>query len=229
MRLLLIEDDFEIADFLQRGLRDEGYDVRHAPTAAAGMAALNGGPFQVVLLDLMLPDGHGSDVCRTIREKGLLTPILMLTALDALDDKVQGLRAGADDYLCKPFEFEELLARIEALIRRETKFAANDPVLRLGDLTLDTEKIRVWRGEKEIILTSKEFAVLEYLMRHPEKVFSRDALLSAVWGAQDDTVTNVVEVCIGRLRKKIDNDGARALIHTIRGRGYKAGAVPGSG
>ncbi len=221
--LLLVEDDLEIADFLQRGLTAEGYTVDHQATARSGEAAAQAGAFDTILLDVMLPDGTGHSVCAAVRAARIQTPILMLTALDSLDDKVRGLRTGADDYLCKPFEFEELLARIEALIRRHKGTEDISAVLTVADLTLDASRFRVFRADREVTLTSKEFALLELLMSAPDRVFAKDQIRERIWGEKGQGAANVLEVCIGRLRKKIDLDGLAPLIHTVRGHGYKVG------
>ncbi len=223
MTLLLVEDDFEIADILRRGLKAEGYDVTHVDTVEQGRALGCSVRYDAVLLDLMLPDGSGHEVCSALRDADIPTPILMLTALDALDDKVRGLRSGADDYLCKPFEFEELLARIEALVRRGRGQLKSPQILQVEDLTLDPKRFRVRRAGQEISLTSKEFALLELLMSAPDKVFSRDIIFEKVWGEKGTGTTNVLEACVARLRRKVDGDGATPLIHTIRGHGYKVG------
>lgn len=177
--------------------------------------------FDLVILDLMLPTMHGLEVCQELRAQGRFVPILMLTAMDSLEDKIEGLRLGADDYLTKPFAFDELIARIEALIRRGQNFNIKPPVLSVGDLSFDRETLAVERGGKAVELTSKELAILELLMSTPGKVFSRERILSNVWGANVDPLTNVVDVYIGKLRKKIDTDENAPLIKTVRGRGYR--------
>ncbi|MGF1455068.1 MAG: response regulator transcription factor [Alphaproteobacteria bacterium] len=223
MTLLLVEDDLEIADILSRGLKAEGFPVTHVDTVAQGKQLGCSIRFDCIVLDLMLPDGSGHEVCSALRDADMPTPILMLTALDALDDKVHGLRSGADDYLGKPFEFDELLARIEALTRRGRGQLRSPEIYQVADLTLDPKRFRVRRGEREISLTSKEFALLQLLMSGPDKVFSRDAIFDRIWGEKSSGTTNVLEACIARLRRKVDGDGATPLIHTIRGHGYKVG------
>lgn len=219
--LLIIEDDPEIQAFLARGLKGEGYGTTPAGTVADGLAKARAERFDAIILDLMLPDDPGQDVCEGLRAEGDTTPILVLTALDALEDKVRGLRAGADDYLCKPFEFEELLVRIEALIRRGSGLAQTEPIRQVADLTLDPDRVQVHRGGREIRLTAKEFKLLSLLMSQPDKVFSRESILEAVWGQTEDISTNVLEVCVRRLRRKIDPEGQPALIQTLRHIGYK--------
>jgi DNA-binding response OmpR family regulator len=226
MNVLLVEDEPRVADFINRGLRAENHGVTVAGTGAEGIELTKTGEFDVIILDLMLPDMHGYDVCQRLRLQGDHTPILMLTAMDTLEDKIKGLRIGADDYLAKPFDFDELLARIEALVRRSHHFAPSSNVLQVGDLVLDRELIEVRRGGEPIKLTAKELAILELLMSAPGRVFSRTRILNQVWGYSEDPLTNVVDVYIARLRRKIDTPGRPALLETVRGHGYrlKAGA-----
>lgn len=226
MRVLLVEDDERIADFVQRGLRVEGYGVELARCGQDAIAMAGQGDFQVVVLDLGLPDLDGQQVCARLREQGVDTPILMLTARDAVQDKVTGLRAGADDYMTKPFAFEELLARIEVLMRRRGGGEANSDSteLRIADLLLNRESHEVRRGSNLIELTPKEFSLLECFMRAPGKVLSRTRILEQVWGYSADPLTNVVDVYIRQLRRKIDDDYDLKLIKTIRGFGYKLDA-----
>ena len=218
--LLLVEDEERVADFVARGLRAEGYTVTVARTGPDGLEAARATGFAAIVLDRRLPGMPGAEVCRALRAGGDVTPVLMLTALDALEDRVEGLRLGADDYLTKPFAFDELLARIEALIRRNRGFPAEPKRLELGTLMLDRDTLKVSRRGTAIDLTAKEFALLEFLMGQPGKVFSRARILSNVWGYSEDPLTNVVEVYIRRLRKKLDDPQA-ALIVTHRGAGYK--------
>lgn len=225
MRVLLIEDDSRISDFVQRGLKAEGYAVEVANTGKAGIQLAGDGAFQTIVLDLGLPDMNGREVCEALREKGVETPILMLTARDTVQDKVGGLRSGADDYMTKPFAFEELLARIEVLMRRkggEIKLDLRE--LKLADLTLNGETHEVRRGDLTIELTPKEFALLECFMRMPGKVLSRTRILEQVWGYSADPLTNVVDVYIRQLRRKIDDDYELKLLKTVRGYGYKMDA-----
>jgi DNA-binding response OmpR family regulator len=230
MNILIVEDDPRIHGFLDRGLRAEGHRVQLAHTGPEGAAlardawrdVLAGGPPTVMLLDVMLPGMSGLEVCQSLRAAQVQLPILMLTALGTLEDRVAGLRLGADDYLTKPFEFEELLARIDALARRGREHArAPDPCLRVADLSLDRETMRASRGGKALNLTARELALLELLMSVPGRLFSRERILANVWGSSDDPLTNVVDVYIRRLRSKIDDGHTPALIHTVRGLGYR--------
>lgn len=230
MHILVVEDDARVSDFLERGLRAEGYKVRVARDGAAGLDAArdldvmlreldqNG----VILLDLMLPRLTGMEVCQTLRASGVMTPILMLTALGGVEDRVSGLRMGADDYLVKPFAFDELLARIEALLRRpRDQRAPQDRALRVGGLELDRATMRVTRDGDEIVLTARELALLELFMTTPGRVLSRERILSNVWGVDEDPLTNVVDVYVRRLRAKIDPPDATSFITTVRGLGYR--------
>ncbi len=222
MRVLLVEDDERIVDFVQRGLKAEGYAVEVARNGQNAIALGSGGKFQVIILDLGLPDLNGRQVCERLRDAGVGTPILMLTARDTVQDKVTGLRSGADDYMTKPFAFEELLARIEALMRRRSgEIKLETKELRVADLLLNGETHEVRRGETLIDLTPKEFALLECFMRMPGKVLSRTRILEQVWGYSADPLTNVVDVYIRQLRRKIDDDYELKLLKTIRGFGYK--------
>lgn len=234
MNILVIEDDARIADFLQRGLRAEGHRVQVARTGSEGLsmaqeaareARNNGhssGDATVVLLDVMLPGMSGLEVCQTLRATQVGLPILMLTAMTTLEDRVAGLRLGADDYLCKPFEFEELLARIEALARRGRSQTQSTPTrLSVADLELDRDAMRATRAGRVLTLTARELALLELLMSAPGRLFSRERILANVWGTSEDPLTNVVDVYIRRLRSKIDDGHPSPLIHTLRGLGYR--------
>ena len=221
MNVLLVEDEPRVADFIDRGLRAENHGVTVAPSGAEGIELAKTGEFDVIILDLMLPDMHGYDVCQRLRLEGDHTPILMLTAMDTLEDKIKGLRVGADDYLAKPFDFDELLARMEALVRRSHYFAPTSNVVQVADLMLDRDLLEVKRGGKEIKLTAKELAILELLMGAPGRVFSRTRILNQVWGYSEDPLTNVVDVYIARLRRKIDTPGREPLLETVRGHGYR--------
>ncbi len=230
MNILLVEDDVRIADFLDRGLRAEGHRVKVARNGPDGLAmardaartAAGDGAPTVMLLDVMLPGMSGLEVCQTLRAMRVHLPILMLTALGTLEDRVSGLRLGADDYLVKPFEFEELLARIDALARRgHQQLAAASDVLVVADLELDTRAMRASRAGRAITLTARELALLELLMSAPGRLFSRERILANVWGTNEDPLTNVVDVYIRRLRSKVDDGFARPLIHTQRGLGYR--------
>ena len=223
MSLLLVEDDARVADFLTRGLEAEGYTVVHAADGPSGLAKAAGGEsWDMMIVDVMLPGFSGRELTRRLREGGHTTPVLMLTAMDAVEDKIEGLRGGADDYLTKPFDFDELLARIEALIRRGRGFeAAPDRRLVVRDLVLDREAMEVRRGGRLIELTGKEFQLLELLMSAPGKVLSRTRILNKVWGYDSDPLTNVVDVYIRRIRAKLELDSETGLIRTVRGYGYK--------
>jgi DNA-binding response OmpR family regulator len=221
VNLLVVEDNLRVADFLARGLRAEGYLVTVARSGPEGLELGRSQPFDLILLDLMLPGLSGLEVCQELRARQVLTPILMLTALDTTEDKIKGLRLGADDYLTKPFDVDELLARMEALIRRNRGFEPDSRQLVVGDLVFDRETLTVRRGDRVIELTAKELALLELLMNSPGKVFSRERILNRVWGYAEDPLTNVVDVYIRRLRSKIDEGSDTTLIKTLRGIGYK--------
>ena len=221
MRILIVEDEPRIADFLQRGLRAEGHFCVVANDGESGLSLALGGDFDLLLLDLMLPRMHGHEVCQQLRIKGLKTPIIILTGMDSLDDIVAGLRMGADDYMTKPFSFEELLARMETVMRRSKDVASEDPLLRVGPLTFDRQSMRFSVDGREIKLTAKELAIVELLMSRPGTLFSRERILSNVWGLNMDPLTNVVDVYIGKLRKKIDHESDRIAIETVRGLGYR--------
>ncbi|HYM16637.1 MAG TPA: response regulator transcription factor [Dehalococcoidia bacterium] len=225
MRVLVVEDEPAIADFVVRGLTEQGYAVDLASDGASALDLAAVGSFDVIVLDIMLPQVDGLTVCRRLRESGNKTPVLMLTARDTVEDRVRGLDTGADDYLVKPFAFAELLARVRALARREPQ--ASDPVLRLGDLELDTTTRRARRGDRVLELTTKEYALLEYMLRNPGRVLTRTMITERVWNYDTLNAANVIDVYIGHLRRKIDDGMPVKLIHTIRGAGYKI-AVPES-
>ena len=218
MRILVVEDDPEVSDFLLRVLRDAAWAADAAFTAEAALGALAATTYDLVILDLNLPDGDGFAVCRAIRVRDDRTPVLILTARNAVNDRVRGLDAGADDYLAKPFAVSELLARLRALARRPA--ASLDVTLRLGDLELDTVRHAARRGPRAISLTAREFALLEYLLRTPNRVVTRGQILEHVWDDNFDPVANAVDVLIGRVRRKIDQPGEPPLLHTVRGTGY---------
>lgn len=225
MKVLLIEDDERIVRFLKRGLEAEFYTVDVAGDGQSGIDMAESLQYDVIILDLMLPVKGGREVYQTLRANQVKTPILVLTAVDALETKIQSLREGVDDYLIKPFSFEELLARLQALVRRVGKPMKEEPiVLEIDDLRLDREKHEVVRGDTPISLTHKEFLLLEYLMRSPNRVLSRAMILEHVWGYHYDSMTNVVDVYIRYLRNKVDRDHDRKLIQTVRGVGYKISA-----
>ena len=218
MKLLVIEDDRTVGQYVKRGLLEAGFQVDLVVDGAEGLRVASEGHYDVVVLDLRLPTLEGREVLRTLRDRGNPVPVLVLTAQDTVDFKVQALRMGADDYVTKPFALEELLARVEALGRRPK--AITPPVLRVADLVLDTGSREVRRGGSSIELTPKEYAVLEYLMRHPGRVMPRTLITEYAWDYHFDPGTNIVDVVITRLRKKIDHGRAPKLIHTVRGVGY---------
>ena len=218
MKILVVEDDRTVGSYVKRGLEEAGYQADLVGDGAEGLRLASAGPYDLVVLDLRLPAMPGDEVLRTLRARGNDVPVLVLTAQDTVDFKVQALRNGADDYVTKPFSLEELLARIEALGRRPKALAA--PVLAVADLTLETGSREVHRAGQRIDLTPKEYAVLEYLMRHPGQVMSRTLITEYAWAYHFDPGTNIVDVVITRLRKKIDHGRDPKLIHTVRGVGY---------
>jgi DNA-binding response OmpR family regulator len=225
MRVLVAEDDKRIAAFLVKGLREEGYVVEHAPdglTALDYLAASTEAPFDLIILDILMPGRDGLSVCRELRTRGDRTPVLMLTAKDALEDRVQGLDSGADDYLVKPFAFPELLARLRALSRRTPSMTTTN-ILQVGELQLDVITRRATRGARKIELSVREYQLLEHLMRHVDRPVSRTQLLQAVWSFDFSGASNVVDVYVGYLRRKVDAEGEPELIHTVRGVGYMIG------
>ncbi len=221
MRILVIEDNPKMAAGIQRGLRENGYAVDVSHTGFEGEDLAASGEYDAVVLDLMLPDRDGVEVCRNLRRRELASPILMLTALSGTHDKVSGLDAGADDYLTKPFEFEELLARLRALLRRGE--ATEGRTLKCEDLVLDLYSRVATRSETEVELSNKEFALLEYLMRNPNRVLSRIQIGEKVWDMNFEPGSNVIDVYVSSLRKKVDRGFERELIHTIKGAGYRFG------
>jgi DNA-binding response OmpR family regulator len=221
MRILIVEDEPRIADFLQRGLTTEGHFCVIADDGRSGLSLALEGDFDLVLLDLMLPLMHGHEVCQQLRMNKVNIPVIILTAMDSLDDVIAGLRMGADDYMTKPFSFEELRARIEALMRRNVAVASQDQTLKTGRLAFDCKSLRFTVDDREIKMTAKELAIIELLMSKPGTLFSRERILSNVWGLNMDPLTNVVDVYIGKLRKKIDIDSDKSMIETVRGLGYR--------
>ncbi len=217
MKILLVEDEENVASFIKKGLEEENHTVDVAVDGKEGFLKAASMEYDLLILDIMLPGVDGIDLCRLIRMKGIHTPVLMLTAKDTVEDKVRGLDSGADDYLTKPFSFEELLARIRALFRRR-QFPVEP--LRCGDLKIEPITRKVTRSGKEIYLRPKEFALLECLMKNKNKVLSRTQILRDVWGYNFDPTTNVVDVHINFLREKIDRGYPTKLIHTVRGSGY---------
>jgi len=221
MRVLLVEDDPELAREVAMGLRGVGARVVHAATAREGRRMAQEEELDVLILDVMLPGETGFALCRSLRDKGVQTPILMLTARDAIEDRVTGLDAGADDYLTKPFALQELIARVRALSRRRPTLTPR--VVRIADLEIDLAGHRARRGDHLIELTAKEFALLECFALHPDVVLDRAAITAHVWDDNHDPFTNVLEVLVRRLRRKIDEGYEPRLIHTMRGAGYRLG------
>jgi len=222
MRILLAEDDPRVASFIRRGLKEEHYAVDLAADGEQALFLAQTGEYDLLILDLMLPKKSGLEVLRFLRTEKISVPVLILTAKDKPADKVTGLDAGADDYLTKPFGFEELLARIRALLRRRGDMMPT--AMRVADLEMDTLRHRVTRKGKEIPLTNREYALLEYFMRHANQVVTRSMLAEHVWEHDFDTFSNVIDVHIARLRRKIDDDFTAKLLHTLRGSGYKLAA-----
>jgi two-component system, OmpR family, response regulator len=219
LRVLVVEDDGKMAELLRRGLQQEGYSVDLALNGEDAVWFGTENDYDAVVLDVGLPDVDGFSVCRRLREAGRWAPVLMLTARDAVSDRVTGLDVGADDYLTKPFSFAELVARIRALIRRGA--GERPALLKVGDLVLDPATRRVRRGEGDVDLTSKEFALLEYLMRHPGEVLSRTRIIEHVWDFAHDGNSNIVDVYVRHLRDKIDRPFGKRSIETVRGAGYR--------
>ncbi len=224
MRILVVEDDPKTARLLVQGLHDVGWVVDLAPSAGGAEELTDATDYDVIMLDWLLPDREGIHLCRDLRNRGLETPILMLTALDAIQHRVDGLNAGADDYLVKPFAFAELVARLQALLRRRTP--GRVAVLTVGDLTLDPLSHEVTRGGAAVSLTPKEYALLEVLMRQPRRVVTRSQLAEGAWESESDSMANLVDVHISHLRRKIDRTGVPPLIHTVRNYGYRIGSEP---
>jgi len=219
MRALLVEDDASIADFVSRGLRESGFAVDHAADGDAGLEAALSGSHDVAIIDLMLPKRDGLSLIDELRRRGVSIPVLILSARRSVDDRVRGLQAGGDDYLTKPFAFSELVARVQALVRRATR--SPDPTtLAVGDIALDLLSRRVTRAGTLLDLRPREFALLEYLMRNAGRVVSKTMILSHVWDYNFDPQTNVVDVLVSRLREKIDRPFEKKLLHTVRGVGY---------
>ncbi|MBI4064935.1 response regulator transcription factor [Candidatus Gottesmanbacteria bacterium] len=223
MRILIVEDEQRIANAIKKGLTQESFAVDVAYSGEKGFDLASSESYDAIILDRLLPGIDGVTICQTLRSQNNHTPILILTAKGELRDRVEGLNAGADDYLVKPFAFEELLARIRALTRRPKK--SYDVVLKVGDLSFDSSRYEVKRGKKSIKLSAKEFALLEYLMRHPGQIITKDQIIEHVWSYDADILPNTIEVYIGYLRNKIDRSFPKfpPLIHTARGFGYKIG------
>jgi DNA-binding response OmpR family regulator len=218
MRILVVEDEEKVASFIKKGLEQSAYTVDWAPTGREGIDHARATQYDAILMDLMLPDTDGLEVVRQLRQQGITAPILALTARGGLDDRVAGLDSGCDDYLAKPFAFDELLARLRALLRRAS--SQKTAVMEFGGIVMDPVTRRVSRENKSIELTNKEYALLEMLMRHPGQVFTRTAIMESVWGYDFDNSSNVLEVYINFLRKKIDQSFGKKLLHTVRGVGY---------
>jgi two-component system OmpR family response regulator len=220
MKLLVIEDDREAAAYIAKGLAESGYVIDHAPEGRGGLFMATSGAYDALIVDRMLPGMDGLALVAALRSAEIRTPVLILSALGAVDDRVKGLRAGGDDYLVKPFAFAELLARIEALLRRGGSTAATTTRLKLADLELDLLARTVTRGGRELELLPREFRLLEFLMRHAGQVVTRTMLLEKVWDYHFDPQTNVIDVHVSRLRQKIDKGYPKPLLHTVRGAGY---------
>lgn len=218
MRILLVEDEQKIASFIKRGLREEHYSVDVSFDGEEGLFMAQSNSYDLIILDIMLPGKDGISVCRTLRDNKINVPILMLTAKNSVIDKVEGLDAGADDYLTKPFAFEEFLARVRSLLRR--KHDGKQTVLKIEDLELNQIEHKVFRADKEIKLTAKEYSLLEYFMLHSNQVITRTMISEHVWNESFDTFTNVIDVYINYLRNKIDKNFDKKLIHSVRGVGY---------
>jgi DNA-binding response OmpR family regulator len=221
MRILLVEDEARIASFVTRGLSAEGHTIEHAATVAEGSALASAHTYDLIILDLVLPDGHGREVLCAIREADTDVPVIVVSALGEIDDKVELLDLGADDYLVKPFEFAELAARVRAASRHGNR---TSHLLEAGDLTLDTRTRVARRGDLTADLPSREYALLEYLLRHEGQVLTRQQILDAVWGFGFESASNVVDVYIGYLRRKLDTPGRPSVVETVRGAGYRVRA-----
>ena len=224
MRILIVEDERKVASFIRQGLAEEGHTVEVARDGEEALELLAGPRYDLVVLDLMLPGRDGFNVLAAARARGVKTPVLILTARDAVPDKVTGLDLGADDYLTKPFAFEEFLARVRALLRRPPDRGL--PVLRLDDVALDPATRTVTRGGKRVELTTREYSLLEYFMRNTGRVLTRPMIAEHVWGLGFDPESNIVDVYVGYLRRKIEGAGGPRLLHTVRGAGYVMKAEP---
>ena len=223
MHVLVVEDERRLSGIIKRGLIEEGYavDIVYDGEEAQYMAETT--TYDIIILDIMLPKKDGIAVCNDLRAKKVNTPILMLTARDSVEDRVKGLDSGADDYLIKPFAFSELLARIRALLRRES--LSKTPKIEVGELVLDTLTREAWRGQRKIELTTKEYSILEYFMSYPNMVITRTMIEENAWDYEYDSMSNIIDVYIRRLRRKVDEEGEDSLIQTVRGAGYRLKAV----
>ncbi len=219
MRILVVEDEKRLAEVIKKGLVEEGYSVDIAYDGEEGQYMAENTSYDLVILDIMLPKKDGITICQELRVKEISTPILMLTAKDSVEDRVKGLDSGADDYLIKPFAFSELVARVRALLRREALSKASK--LQVGNLVMDTLTREVWREDTKIELTAKEYALLEYFMRHPNMVITRTMLMEKVWDYDFEGMSNIIDVYIRRLRLKLDEEGEESIIETVRGAGYR--------
>jgi len=219
MRILVVDDDRRLSSVVKRGLLEEGYAVDPAYDGEEGEYLAEVNPYDLIILDILMPKKDGIEVCQCLRSRNVNTPILMLTAKDAVEDRVSGLDAGADDYLVKPFAFSELLARIRALLRREG--ISKGPEIKVGDLVLNTVTRQARHGDKSIDLTTKEYVILEYFMRHPNAVITRTMLEEHAWDYDFDSMSNIIDVYIRKLRRKIDETDDDSLIQTVRGAGYR--------
>ncbi|MEA5112613.1 MAG: response regulator transcription factor [Geobacteraceae bacterium] len=218
MKILVVEDEKKVAGFIKRGLEEEKFEVEVAYDGEDGFQKAAEGSYSLVILDVMLPKKDGLSIVKDLRSKKVLTPVLMLTAKDTVEDIVAGLNSGSDDYLAKPFAFAELLARVRALLRRSEQERGAE--IRFADLRLDPVTHKVWRKDKEIDLTAKEYSLLEFFMRNPNQVLTRTTIAENVWDYIFDSFTNIIDVYVNYLRKKIDRDADKKLIHTVRGVGY---------
>lgn len=218
MKILVVEDEKKVASFIKRGLEEEKYEVDVTYDGEEGLQKSLDGSYSLIILDVMLPKKDGLTVVKDLRSRKLLTPVLMLTAKDTVEDIVAGLNSGSDDYLTKPFAFAELLARVRALLRRSEQERGAE--IRFADLRLDPVTHKVWRKDKEIDLTAKEYSLLEFFMRNPNQVLTRTTIAENVWDYIFDSFTNIIDVYVNYLRKKIDRDADKKLIHTVRGVGY---------
>lgn len=228
MRILVIEDDKKVAGFLKKGLKEEGYSVDVCYDGEEGCEYAEIEDYDLIILDVMLPQKDGFQVCIELRQKSVLTPIIMLTARDGIEDKVMGLQEGADDYITKPFSFQELMARIQSLLRRTQEYKTKTKSLKVSDLELDPVSHIVTRAGKKINLTGKEYALLEYMMRNKGRIVTQTMIIDHVWDMNQETASNVVSVFINHLREKIDKDSNIKLIHTIRGMGYQFDETSGN-